>query len=218
MNRRVLFQSWRSWPLLVLLAGTPFAQAQPVYLVELANFACPHCAHMEALDPAITKAVAQTGGIFDFAPVPAEGQTTAPEKIYFAARLQGPAVAKETRNLLFEAMHQDGEPVQSVTQGIVFLQQDWPAHGPHIDYQTLTVQAESPPVLRSVEKAQMLGLQEGISRLPAFIFIQKGAPVAVIGRGPQYPSTPQIQTAVLAKIQQITAGSPSPQTTPKAQP
>lgn len=208
----------RTLPLFAVLGLTSAASANPVYLVELANFACPHCAHMEALDPAIAKAVKRTGGIFDFAPVPAKSQTIAPEEIYFAARMQGPAVAQETRELLFEAMHDDGEPIQSITQGLVFLQQDWPQKGPVVNYQAIATEAESKPVLRAVDKAQMLGLQEGVSRLPAFVFVRHGSPVAVIARGPQYPSTPQIRTAVLAKIRQLAADSVSQSPKPEIQP
>lgn len=188
---------------LLLGLSQPEASADPVYLVELANFACPHCAHMEALDPRVAGAVKATGGVFDFAPVRSEKQNIDPELLYYASRNQGPAVAHVTRVLLFEAMHTDGEPIQSVTQGVVFLQQDWPKQGPAVDFQKMTADSESPAVVRAAERAQVLGLQEGVSRLPAFIFIQQGRPVAMVGRGPQYPSTPQIQGAVLAEIKKL---------------
>lgn len=212
MSRRSSFHRFGALagPLLLLFSLAPAASARPVYLVELANFACPHCAHMEARDLPIQKSVAATGGLFDFAPVRANQQTDASQLVYFAARKQGQGVAETTRALLFEAMHQDGEPIQSVTQGVVFLQQDWPKKGPAVNFQELASDAHTQAVLLSAQKAQMLGMEEGVSRLPAFVFVQHGQPVALIARGPEYPSTAQIQVAVLAKIKQLSGDQAIP--------
>ncbi len=201
-----------------LLLGPVLTQASPVYLVELANFACPHCNHMQSFDPKIDNAVKATGGEFDFAPVRAKSQTDAAALVYFAAREQGPRVAAITRALLFEAMYNDGEPIQSVTQGVVFLEQDWPKSQPTPDFQKMTAATATHPVQDSMIKAMQLGAGLGVSKLPAFVFIHDGSPGLVLERSAQYPTEPQLAAAVLKAIaQQSGQTSPTPHSpTPSA--
>ena len=196
-----------------LLCSLP-AVAKPVYLVELANFACPHCNHMESFVPKISAAVGATGGEFDFAPVRAKGQTDAAALVYFAARKQGLGAARITRTLLFEAMYNDGEPIQSVTQGVVFLEQDWPKSEPMPNFSEMTAATSTNPVQRSALKAMQLGLSLGVSKLPAFVFIKNGKPGLVLERGRQYPTEPQLATSVMAAIAKQSDGTPEPLATP----
>ncbi|MHB1666137.1 thioredoxin domain-containing protein [Thiomonas sp.] len=209
---------WRSKTLLGagLLLASWMTHADPVYLVELANFACPHCDHMHAYEPGIAQAVKATGGEFDFAPAPAEKQSDSAAKIYYAARQQGPVIAAETESLLFEAMAVDGLPVQNATQGIVFLQQDWPKTIPAPDYDKLARDTADAAVEAAANKAITLGADMGASRLPAFIFIQNGAPVGMLARGARYPTMPRLRQAVLQAIGLYATGARLPASTPPA--
>ncbi|OCX68698.1 hypothetical protein A6M27_17030 [Acidithiobacillus thiooxidans] len=193
-------------------------QASPVYLVELANFACPHCNHMESFDPKIDAEVKATGGAFDFAPVRAKSQTDAAAEVYFAAREQGPQIAAITRALLFEAMYNDGEPLQSVTQGVVFLQQDWPKSEPAPNFQKMATATATTTVQQSVLKAMQLGVSLGVSKLPAFVFIHDGRPGLVLERGTQYPTEPQLASAVLKAIAQQSGHASPSSTSPSSNP
>ncbi len=195
----------------IILGTVSFtAEAQPVYLVELANFACPHCRHMEDYIPQIEKAVNSTGGVFDFAPVAADKQTNAPAQVYFAAREQGSSIADETRKLLFEAMGTDGMPIEDPSQGIVFLQQDWPATVPGPNYTQMIQAVSTKPVKQAVAKALEMGDEMGVSRLPAFIFVRDGQPVGLLARGGRYPHMAALAHAVLVAIPLYAKGAVLP--------
>jgi hypothetical protein len=193
-----------SWFLsFILLAGLCLAgnvNADPVYLVELADFACPHCHHMEGYQSQIETAIAKTNGIFDFAPVMAEKQSDASAKVYFASRSQGPKIARETEALLFTAMATDGLPVQNVTQAIVFLEQDWPGNMVQPNWQNLEKASDGPAAVAAAKKAMALGSSLGVSKLPAFVFIRDGKPIGVLERGTRYPTMPVLFRAVIQAI------------------
>ncbi len=62
--------------LLSLLLASPLAWASPappapvpLDVVELVNFTCPHCRHMDAYVPGLRKRVLATGGLYRMAPV-----------------------------------------------------------------------------------------------------------------------------------------------------
>lgn len=151
------------------------------YVVEIANFACEHCRNMDALLPDIQAATEKAGGAFDFAPVVWGDMPADRDYVYYAARVQGPAMAEQVRKALFVAVQDQGLSFDSVHQAVDWLASDLPAM-PADTYTQLEQDASNPEIGQQAEaRAEHLADTAGVSMTPTYVFVQAGKVVSVVG-------------------------------------
>jgi hypothetical protein len=166
--------------LLVLAAGV--AQANSV-LVHFAAFSCKHCAAMERYVPQIKAEMARVGGTYSFAPISLrEGTQFAPELGYFAVRETAPALAEETRKHLFNAMYDNGLPLDAPSDVVEWLAlQD--SGNAHV-WQAIPAASGTSPVRSALGRAYRLVGSANVSEVPAFVLLRDGTVIATVQRHP----------------------------------
>jgi thiol-disulfide isomerase/thioredoxin len=147
------------------------AVAPPVNVVELVNFACPHCRAEAQYTPQISAATRAQGGVFRIAPIgPQKGRLPVPAVfIYYAAA---------------STEHNDSEKTQAIAQALydgykaqADLAND---HGvlswlqtqiPTIPYAAIQQQLSTDHPEKRFDKAAWLAIKTSASALPTFVYL-----------------------------------------------
>lgn len=179
------------------------AQAvSPVHVVEIVNFSCPYCAAMESSGGDLRRAVEATGGRFVFAPLTLqEDRSNWRDRLYYAAREQGPDAEVAVRRALFRGAQDLNLPLENLDQVLVFLGDELAAQA--IDWERLRKDATAPATSEAYQRALYLAASAGIDALPAYIFIVDGEVAASIGRDPATNDLSALRRNVLDKIQEL---------------
>ncbi len=176
--------------------------ATPVHVVEIANFSCPYCLAMESAGNELRRATEATGGRFVFAPIsPQEGASNWQDRIYYAARNQGPKAEAAVRAALFRGAQDLNLPMENLDQVLVFLAEDLSSL--ELDWVRLRQDALNPSTLESYQRALWLGASAGIDAVPAYIFIVDGEIVDAIGRNPTTNDLSALRREVLDEIKKL---------------
>jgi len=174
---------------------------EPVYIVEIANFSCPYCLKMETVLPQIQQATEETGGKFVFAPISWGEQSSWRDRVYYAARNQGEAVAEAVRRSLFSAVQDLMLPLEDLHQAIVWLKQD--VKNVSIDFDRLMQDARSEQALESHNRGMRLAANAGVDKLPAYLFIKNADVVAILSRSQSLSTATALKLAVLEKVKEL---------------
>lgn len=166
---------------LLALAVGLLAVSSPTFaadVVKIMNFSCPVCRASENLDPGIQEAVAASGGRFVPAPVPADDTSGARERVYYAARLQGEAVAQSVRKSLYKGSQDMQMPLDDVAQTVSWLQDDLAGNQVNVNWNQLIQDSQGSAADAALVRAARLALKGGGQGLPLYIVMQNNRVVA----------------------------------------
>jgi protein-disulfide isomerase len=165
-------------------AGTSAAvagdTAPRVDVVKVMSLTCPVCRAAEAQDPAIERAVRDTGGRFVFAPVPTEEEASsgAKERVYYAARDLDANTAAAIKSSLYKGAQDMGVPLTDYLQVYTWLSQDLPQLDPK--FVPLFDKAQAPAAGSALARAARLASQAGVSALPGYVILVDGQVTALL--------------------------------------
>lgn len=176
--------------------------ATPVHVVEIANFSCPFCLAMEPAGAEVRRATEATGGRFVFAPLTLqEGASNWRDRLYYAARNQGPKAEAAVRGALFRGAQDLNLPMENLDQTLVFLAEELSSLG--LDWERLRQDALDPTTSESYQRALWLAASAGIDAVPAYIFIVDGEITTAVGRNPATNDLSSLRREVLDKIKEL---------------
>lgn len=210
MNRRMVLKGLAgAFPLLLTLGSSALAASAqrtgPVDVVEVLNFACPHCRAAEAVDGSIKSAVEAQGGKFIWAPIPVLKSDSGEAEIeYYAARDLSPDFAQAFKASMYKGAQDMQIVLQTPMDIYTWTQQDMP------NYTSLLSQmfqvSKDPKYRDSVGKALLLAQQSGVTLLPGYIFVRDNTVVGMVDRATAGSDSPVvIQRAVLAELKKLTS-------------
>jgi len=185
---------------LFCVSGVSLADT-PVYVVEIANFSCPHCLAAESISEDIASAAKRTGGRFVFAPLSWGDQSSWRDRVYYASRNQGDQISALVRKSLFEASQTMSLPLENLSQVMTWLAQD--LADTEIDFEQLRRDALSESSQEAMDKALFLASQAAVNRVPTFILIQDGEVVSIFTRSQELPSPTSLKSAVISEISRL---------------
>lgn len=183
---------------LALLLGAT-AQAEPVYVVEIANFSCGYSRSFDTSVPAVREAVEATGGRFVFAPISfGEGQSQWRDRVYYASRDQGAEAAQSVRKALFYGAQTLQLPLESSAQVIEHLRGTLGETA--FEWEVLERRAHAAPTREAVEQAFALGAANRVDPLPAFLLIVNGEVVEKLDRNDTENDLSALRDLVLERV------------------
>lgn len=183
-------------------ADSPGATTPKFYVVEIANFGCPHCRDMQSYQSLIASQIQALGGEFDFAPVVWDSQPPARDWAYYAARNQGAAVAQAVEQAMFSAVQDSQLPLENLGQVMAWLQQTVPATA-DIDYSRLLQDASSTAAQDAETRAEELAMKVNVTVTPTYVMVQNGG-VAGAWFLSQSGETPaQLASSVVSGVQGV---------------
>lgn len=164
---------------LVILSPSILLAGNPAYIVEIANFSCPHCAAMERHYEEIERAAEATGGSLSFAPISWGDQSDWRDRFYYSAAINNKADAELIRRSIYRAAAQSGQPLENIYQVKEWLLQDV---GNLINIDEIQEGAYDEDVEAALEKTKRLIAISGIQSVPSYIIIRDGAVIKSIER------------------------------------
>lgn len=193
--------------LAALAAPAAFAAPaiSPVYVVKFISFSCNFCRSAEQGDVLVKQAVESTGGTLSVAPVDTtEDPTFIRERMYYAARSQGDAVATAMRQAMYVATQDHGLTFSSLSSLDTWLAvngADWLQDDVR---KTLVQAAAAADTEAAIGRAIRLAKSAGVDTLPAYVVIQDGNVKAVFDRQ-GYPSLHDLRDKLNRRILEMVA-------------
>jgi hypothetical protein len=175
------------------------AVAEPLDAVELLNFTCPHCRHLDRYDAQLSAEYAKQGGVWRMAPIEpsTDNLPDVSVRVWYAIDdLAGDAVADTAAKYLYLG-YQKGATLDSVG-GVYAWLSDYMTGLPTL--KALRAITYSKRITGQWQQA--LGYFRDLSsrRVPAVILLDANAfaVYGVIQRGPEYPNAPAMYRALMA--------------------
>ncbi len=192
---------------LVIASPAPaMAQAAPpqistsVNVVELVNFACPHCQAEAQYTPQIAAATRAQGGLFRIAPIgPQKGGLPAPAVFIYYATASVEHNDSEKTQAIAQALY-DGYKAQADlanNHGVLSWLQ---TQIPRIPYRAIQQQLATNHPEKRFDKAAWLAIKTSASVLPTFIYLSV-ATGAVIGIDQWQGEAPDLTKRVLDHLE-----------------
>ncbi len=177
--RRVARAFLRLAPASVLVLSGAL-RAEPLTIVEVANFDCPACKKAEACHKTIASMVERENGRFVFAPIPTSGGDGGRESLYYASRYEE-RLEREVRHLLFASQGMPELPSTASLEGAISwmsMQNDYP----YWDQLSLLARSKGTEAL---ERAIRLAAQAGVTAFPSYLVVKAGIPTLVHSGAPE---------------------------------
>lgn len=183
---------------LVALVSAPLALAG-VDVVKVINFSCQHCRNSESIDAPIRAAVAQTGGKFVYATMPAS-ENVARELFYYTVRDAYPAKEPAFRQAMFAGAQDAQQPFASSVELSVWLSSR--LNDPEINWDWLSTNGDREASRQALGRALRLILEAGSSSLPSYVLLKDGHLVGAIDFNAQ-TSYADLRERVLAQVRAL---------------
>lgn len=186
---------------LIFLATLPIVAnaAESVSVVELVNFSCSRCRELEVYRTTLEEAAKQKKARFVFAPLSWEGQGTARDQVYYAARLRGPAVEAAVRKSLFEASQDHNLPLEDIPQVMGWLQQDVDS-ALSVNWAEVGEAARGASTMDSLFRAARLAKLAAIPSVPSIVILRGDAVAHTLNYDLEGGSSAKLISAVLDKL------------------
>jgi len=203
---------WLRMVALVALCILPVvSQALPVDAIELANFQCPHCRHLNRYISSLQREFAKQGGVWRLAPVE-PAQDNLPDvsvRVWYAIDdISGDKVADTAAKYLYLG-YQKGATLNSVG-GVYAWLADYMTGLPSLH--KLREATYSPVILRQWKLALSYFSKLPSRNVPAVIFLSPDTYgiVGIIQRGPKYKNAAAIYAASMQMAKRMHAIHPQP--------
>ncbi len=164
---------------LVVLAATQSKPVSGFAIVEIANFECGRCASVNQQFARIEAAARAKHIDLRFAPAAWKGQSLWPDRVYYAARDTFPKVTSLVRDALFQGIHVQGQPFESLAQVRAYFDQESIlkkalALDAGFNWEAVAKVADGDAPLWSEVKASRLIDEAMVEETPSFIWLGDG--------------------------------------------